>query len=1360
MDEVTGHKQVDSEMIAKRVARLKKRQDQINNLKNRLNYLDADDVIGYEYVKIKEKITEINKDMPPSDWVFLERQGQSTYQLTSYSEKLTSIQDEIVKLSIKEANEKNGYEKRQLSRKITRLKEKQRKIVSLIKKLDHLDELQKRTQEPATDPIKGTKSPLPIEQESVYPKEYIGPKRTDPIKRIQPYGSSAYIAEVSSESNPSAPKRYFLVSADSKKRISKNEATAIILEGERRRQKSLGYDPSEKGYISDDPVRESVLDELDAQDERRSIAEKHAREIEERSKVAPKKTRPTASMESIEAEYMASSGEQIPVKTEFTVADTVTKNDPVKNVWAKTRANTVDSVIRAHQFLTREKSAAKEAGGLGRHVRNRVSQVVSDIGSEAEASSIGRLSPREFGALHRVVSPEIDVVVSDADIVLSRAILGKITDEEQLFTLARSFDPTAAKEIAGIDNAAARIQRYQQLLSNRMRIRRSDVFKEESIDITTHVKEKRTKSAQFDAAKAKIRKYLQRDLTDSNIYIGDTERSMPKRRRSIRREVRANIGGLDQIIDYKQGAEGRRVFHMLAGYPMHQVVQDATHVNEMGDIEKVGVLNTWGMNTESFAKFEELMGDEWDYTYGFDIERMRRPELITRTTEILRPGGEAKSNHIINLVTTLNNKERRMMDSWSKTAHHRYLSLDIETGFGKARALGSLSEMNDAGLDTSRTFMSGVLDLMDVETQRLHSDFVNAVAEGDYKSAARLMNELRDEKHGAIWITQASGTEFIERSGRKSAEYSQFSINEEGSFDLGKKNVGRSGGRYLRDTEFEELIDRLTEEAEIQRKTGSTILGIEVDKFDMRVIRSQAWRLGQYYYAKEQIIDDYIQRGSPAKKQELAHIFGIDLTNLADEQFNQRLSEERSTASRLSAKFLGYSGEAVIEDGKVVGYIQDATADRLTPINILTHARRFLHDIGLTPDDRVTDEVIERINLRIKGELDPDTGKRTGHIVIDGGRRYEGKPSSARSQQVMHFGEAGDDIQSRVRTMTKNLSRAELEQLTTEILDKEFSTERKRARDKIHKWYETIDIDATLRIEYDPRVDDMIDEISDLWAEKKVEEAIGTIRSRPFSQESILYTRARVWTQMIGNSVTNALRYAGTPLIEMVEHGSFRDTIVATPLLLGEIFSTATQKASRMTMHTIQNPGDELVDAVNATPGMTIPFMGYDEPNNRGVRGMAYYIGGVAHKTEQLPEEVIANIYRLSERVTDKAASATTFATKISENIAQDVSAEILRNFGVTIDIESMARGYRRAAGIGAGIALAATALSAGSKYLENRKEDEVWRYGDTESDYDIEQRTKNYDATMGKMVLDMWDRRNYSYNMRNDKYDHLFRRW
>jgi hypothetical protein len=214
-------------------------------------------------------------------------------------------------------------------------------------------------------------------------------------------------------------------------------------------------------------------------------------------------------------------------------------------------------------------------------------------------------------------------------------------------------------------------------------------------------------------------------------------------------------------------------------------------------------------------------------------------------------------------------------------------------------------------------------------------------------------------------------------------------------------------------------------------------------------------------------------------------------------------------------------------------------------------------------------------------------------------------------------------------------------------------------------------------------------------------------------------------------------------------------------LMLDEAFATV-KELGRVAGYSIRNIPDEFARFVNAVGGVDIPTAGYMGPMNEfGTRAVSFAadlikIPGLG---EVLSGAEHQSLYPRSPAVMNAFSSVLDYAGPKMKSASAKAATELSEALGKAVTESDVLKASRRLTGVAALVAIGAGALIAGTKYKEGKRYDDIWRYGDTENERQVETRQNiQRDITLGQMVPEMSSRRNYSFNMRNDKHDHLFR--
>lgn len=952
----------------------------------------------------------------------------------------------------------------------------------------------------------------------------------------------------------------------------------------------------------------------------------------------------------------------------------------------------------------------------------------------------------DFQWIRSLVNNRDGLSISVSDTRLLRAVLGRMNNISQLEKVAEGVDPgkTSAALEAGSD--AEKIRRLKAIISDKIsRIPNETLHEAYSAGgaASTVKNISRQKKIHVDPLRRELSRMLNEQLNLKNPNLRRDEVRMSRMRRGI---FHAQVGGLAQVRDIGAKSAGRRVFSLMGGYSLSDVARGLDTVSD--GFVTPGVTNAMGLTEQSFVRMASSGAFE-DGVFGFNPAKGSLGEFVVKTVSTgIDAAGKTILKDMVHLTFNMDENDAKKLDEMSRSAYRRALSFDIETSYGKRRWERSFAENMHPMTDLEQEgVLEGVHNLYETRARALTEEFSDLVDSGDAAAIVAKYNDLVDSE-GVDTITQMSFAEFSNR-GELGSEIGTMRTHRLKT--IGAKNVGRHAEDVLTSDEFEEGLLYLIKEQKTQSRLRGTLIGLNIDQYDMRVVRLQAWREGQMFLAKQKLIETALTKADDKEAfTRLLSSAGIDATTSTHEQLRLMAKEfEKRAGIRLaySGSFNARTQQWAAAEGAAV-----AKAREMLGLSYTSPVSEAIHTGDVTALWRqfVTDSRGGK-EAWANGALE----RATLHIAGDGGVSGSGlvrtKNGILKSQSAVTWGVRGQKVQDRMLSVFANVDKNEIERIYG--LAKAEKGADLHTLNQIFKGYS----DGISRLEGvdEVKVQNELERMRRIWAESKIADAKRKVIGSIASQESALYTRKDIFDSMLSGKLKMP---DGSSFFEASAHVAARD-VYMTKYMIDEAFSTA-KRLKRYVAGAIQEVPDEMAAILKKHRWFGASAGFQSEPNTMGARAVSLatdmmFVEGETPTLTQL--ESLESRSVLKTVISDRVGDA--FHNRI-DKAAKKAAEELSEALGETIDPEMISKLSKRAIGVGALVAVGAGVIAAGTIHHRNKQYDDIWEYGETETEPQANiRRTTQRTADMGRLTTEMSTRRNYSFNMRNDKHDHLFRR-
>jgi hypothetical protein len=805
--------------------------------------------------------------------------------------------------------------------------------------------------------------------------------------------------------------------------------------------------------------------------------------------------------------------------------------------------------------------------------------------------------------------------------------------------------------------------------------------------------------------------------------------------RARRGEFHGNVAGISQTakVGRVKGVDVVRRFDISAPYEYRQVFNGMEVIGADGKVQS-GVINGLGFTKDALRELEASARDQASDVVGFEMHMMQQNELkfmqVARGRDAM---GNLRMGSVGNLIFQASAQQRQKFERTSRHAFTRQFQLDIETSYGRRHWENEVIKLG--GLDTGSAdeAFSGIIGLRE---KGLHREFASIVRDGNVNAIiehAERMRQDDDINH----ITQVAMIEKDRVKGSMLGDYG--AIKETGrSFSRGERNTGIFAARALSDDDFDDVIRTLTQERVRQARTGGAITGLNVDKFDMRVIREQAWRTGE----------EYLARAQQARSQ-----LAVGQTDTAE------IKALQARADRMlgySGRYTGSSWVAHETDGikrmtsvlnKRIGRTVFSSsvpiADTLQVSDITSNLVRPLASLA------VKNNATERATIAAPRIKEHFFGTGESGWIDMGDTRIK-------SQNLQAWGSRDQAVSRRMTSVLRNVDETELreairsaknrnagldEGLTT-LFEEMHTAGRSGDMKTVRKMMRQFDVDGT---------QDMLDALMDDWGKKKVADITERVAGAPASQESLMYSVDEVW-----NKMTSGFRDTdGQVFLSKTAHNARRDLRMID--IAEELAFSTFRNAGKFVGETIAKPTQQLIDYVQGIGRVSLPFVGY--------RGSDVLVGKVNALLPKLNGEGVLEgefAEYMSKQIAalkDKARGTIGVEEKFLSRAMASQARQIKSIVGGSVEMARIQKGLKIGYGVVGLAGIAAGAIAAGTVHHRTHQDDESWRYAPTE---DPKVRKLNQqrmsEAGIGRLTTEMSTRKNYSYNMRPDKHKHLFR--
>jgi hypothetical protein len=1029
-----------------------------------------------------------------------------------------------------------------------------------------------------------------------------------------------------------------------------------------------------------------------------------------------------------------------------------------------------------HVYETiKEQGVGEYAKNLGKGLTDRI---------KAVSAISGKVSSLDLGFLKVILANPQEPIDPVKRKVLFEAIRN-MTDNDQVIAVAGKYDPRILEET----DAAKQLEVAKSILLGKLQDipvtgRVKDTVNEatlfERLNTPTTGSSKKTVT---DATRKKVAQWLD-ELTGSNEYMTQAQRNS----RIQGRRYGVGVSGLSQLADVNRKYEGRRVWDPGRAYSIAEIRGGMGLVDGSGYV-KPGMLNVYNLSPEDLIRLEEKGIDSvgmFDLSPGRSLHLKRIQRFVE---DKMAEGGKRRSDagYLFARMTPDEVEAAKNLREMSRETGKIGIFLDIETTFGKTDPRNIMELIETEGYTEFADTVYGKRTLGPMESLRniYHSDMALALSEGRDKDVLKLYRKLyADDNYDKI--TQAS-------IHVKKAENGVWKLLKNRSINVGKGNAGFRGSKILSDDELVQLVDRLGTEIgrSVERTemlpvggeliSNARIYGINQKRFDLERLRYAAWESGTAHLANEHLQSQKLSKLKTAYDRVLQK---LDTTYDLDEKaklerlstkYQQQIIRRNAMAAKsrhAASVLLGYSGD---QDPQGSWTTVETTATRrwFRGKSLDEVADTFHEALTLSTDVQERDF---RAFLMVSEQManEKEIAKRvTSYYSGNGLRRYISTPSSFRGLGVEVFGRSSDVFDSRVRKISEFIDPGDIRDHIKVI-----AKEDKRGAALIDlmsssgdKLNETL---SGLSASDKKYMNGVLTQVRILWQKAQAEKTIDEIMRGRASATGILFGFGSLWNRFINGeqidveSIGEKGKWIKAEARRQPLHTAQVDTALLT--ISEGLADEVLEKEQLTAVRIIQGlPTEADMPELKGLSRFTIQTMGQLKENIwKGAMhiGISTEPGSILYGAEQISERALERVRRFSGKSISGAVQeviSSSFGRALNENTAKlaiDVAKAFPANHWLN-DVAKVQRFAKGSLGVIAGLAVGTAAIVAGTNIVKDQEDNEVWRYSESETNSrrELRRRMLNNKLTMGNLPLQSSDRRNYSYNMSNDKHNHLFGR-
>lgn len=803
--------------------------------------------------------------------------------------------------------------------------------------------------------------------------------------------------------------------------------------------------------------------------------------------------------------------------------------------------------------------------------------------------------------------------------------------------------------------------------------------------------------------------------------------------RARRGEFHFNVGGISQTTHI--GKDVTRRFDLSLPHEYRQVFNGMEVIGADGKVQS-GVINGLGFTRESLRELEKASQAQASDVVGFNMHLMQQNKLefmeLARGRDAL---GRLKMGHVGNFVFQASAQQKQHFEHVSRHAFARQFQLDIETSYGRRRWANEVTKLR--GLDTAAADESfdGIVNLTE---RTLHRNLALAVREGNVDSILEASKALRDSPD-VNWITQIAMEEKGRVKGSSLGDFKSIERTKLRGFYRGEQNVGVFAGRHMEQADFDDAIRELVGERIRQARTGGVISGLNVEKFDMRIIREQAWRTGEEALAQSQKMRSALPAGEAA-------------------------SAELIALERRASLMLAYSGRWT--GSSWIAHPDENTKRMVNVLNRRLGKVAFSYNAPIADTLQVSDITSNLVRplaaLAVERKAEDRVAIATGHIMEhflgekeSGYLTVGGKKVKSLSLQV--WGDRNQAVAERIESMFDTLDDSQLKQLieNTKKSNRSLDTGVSDFLQGLHssrKAGDATPVAQKMMGEFsDDQMHGVMDALKTQWGKEGVAEAIEGVKGAPASQESLMYSVKDVWNKMKGGFLDTD----GELFLSKAAHQARRDLRMID--VAEELSFAAFRNTGKFIGATMAKPTKAIIDFASSV-SVSLPFVGVRGTGEEllgKVGALLPKLNGEEVLQGEFAQYAAGQIAATREKARGMIGRGEKYLSTAMESQARQIKSII----GGEVELAKIQKGLRFGYAGLAVAGIAAGAFVAGTIHKRAHQDDESWKYGEFEDPKArklLKQRMAEVGA--GQMVTEMSKRKNYSYNMSPNKHDHLFR--